>query len=44
MADGQILEGIGITPDIPLTFNEADVTNGNDTWMDGAISYIHNGH
>jgi hypothetical protein len=42
--DGQILEGIGITPDIPLTFNEADVTNGNDTWMDRAISYIQNGH
>jgi hypothetical protein len=42
--DGQILEGIGITPDITLPFNETEVTNGNDTWMDRAISYIQNGY
>jgi hypothetical protein len=41
--DGQILEGIGVTPDITLPFRETELTNGNDTWMDRAISYIQNG-
>jgi hypothetical protein len=42
--NGEVLEGIGVTPDISLKFNLAEVTEGNDTWMDRAISYIQNGN
>jgi C-terminal processing protease CtpA/Prc len=38
--DGEILEGVGVTPDIEMKFNLSDVTNGNDTWMDRAIEYV----
>lgn len=41
--DGEILEGVGVTPDIEMKFNLSDVTNGNDTWMDRAIEYVETG-
>jgi hypothetical protein len=41
--DGEILEGIGISPDINMTFKKEDLTGGNDTWMDRAITVVKTG-
>ena len=42
--DGKSLEGIGVTPDIPMKTVLSELTNGNDTWIDRAVTYIHTGH
>lgn len=42
--DGRSLEGIGISPDIPMKTVLPELTNGNDTWIDRAVTYIHTGH
>lgn len=42
--DGEILEGIGISPDINMTFKKENLTGGNDTWMDRAITVVKTGN
>lgn len=41
--DGNIYEGIGLTPDIEALYNEAEFLNGNDTQLERAIQYINTG-
>lgn len=38
--DGNIYEGIGLTPDIEALYNETEFLNGNDTQLERAIQYI----
>lgn len=41
--DGNIYEGIGLTPDIEALYNETEFLNGNDTQLERAIQYINTG-
>lgn len=41
--DGNIYEGIGLTPDIEALYNEAEFLNGNDTQLERAIQFITTG-
>ncbi|WP_459188866.1 S41 family peptidase [Parabacteroides sp. APC149_11_2_Y6] len=41
--DGNIYEGIGLTPDIEALYNEDEFLNGNDTQLERAIQYINTG-
>lgn len=41
--DGNIYEGIGLTPDIEALYNETEFLKGNDTQLERAIQYIHTG-
>lgn len=41
--DGNIYEGIGLTPDIEALYNETEILKGNDTQLERAIQFIHTG-
>ena len=41
--DGNIYEGVGLTPDIEALYNEAEFLRGNDTQLERAIQYINTG-
>ncbi|MGM9791466.1 MAG: hypothetical protein ACI3Y4_03580 [Candidatus Cryptobacteroides sp.] len=35
--------GIGVYPDIEMSFAEGSFKDGEDTWLTRAVEYIHNG-
>lgn len=41
--NGEILESIGVTPDIELDFTQGKFKNGEDTWLDRSVEYINTG-
>ena len=43
--NGEILEGVGVTPDIemPFPYAEDDFKDGNDSWLSRAVEYIETG-
>ncbi|WP_459188870.1 S41 family peptidase [Parabacteroides sp. APC149_11_2_Y6] len=41
--DGNIYEGIGLTPDIKALYNKDEFLKGNDTQLERAIQYINTG-
>ncbi|WP_455630652.1 S41 family peptidase [Parabacteroides sp.] len=41
--DGNIYEGIGLTPDIEALYNKVEFLKGNDTQLERAIQYINTG-
>ncbi|MGN0190397.1 MAG: S41 family peptidase [Candidatus Cryptobacteroides sp.] len=42
--NGDILEGIGITPDIELNYADGVFKDGEDTWLERAVQYINEGN
>ena len=41
--NGDILEGIGVFPDIEMSYAEGTFKGGKDSWLTRAVEYIHNG-
>lgn len=41
--NGDLLEGIGVIPDIEMRFAEGTFKGGEDSWLTRAVEYIHNG-
>jgi len=39
--NGEQIEGVGLTPDIPITPSDDDVKNNRDTQLFAAIDYLH---
>lgn len=39
--NGEQIEGVGLTPDIPITISQADIDAGRDTQLFAAIDYLH---
>jgi len=37
---GELIDGVGIEPDIPVEITDADIENGIDTQLDQAIEYL----
>ena len=37
---GEQIEGVGLEPDVPVTFSEQDLTDGNDVQLFAAIDYL----
>lgn len=40
--NGDILEGIGVTPDIEMPYSADDFKDGKDSWLSRAVEYINN--
>ena len=41
--DGKVLEGIGASPDIAMSYNLEEIVDDNDSWLMRAIEYISTG-
>lgn len=41
--NGNILEGIGVTPDIEMSYAQGTFKDGEDSWLSRAVEYIHTG-
>lgn len=41
--NGNILEGIGVTPDIEMSYAQGTFRDGEDSWLSRAVEYIHTG-
>ena len=41
--NGNILEGIGVTPDIEMSYAQGTFKDGEDSWLSRAVDYIKTG-